>query len=109
MSTVPRVAPYQSCVACFKGDVNTGFAALGEAEFVMAAMHKMAGLTIEEASATFGALAVQKMGCDPGMVPSGRQNVIIRLCRECAGKMGTPVGDLNSDLVPGYEQSEEES
>jgi hypothetical protein len=32
MTDVPRVAPYESCVACFRGDTDTAFVLRGEAE-----------------------------------------------------------------------------
>lgn len=93
----PRVAPFESCIACYKGDVTTGVAVQGEVEFLAAALHKLAGLPLDEAAATAGMFAEDEMGCDPGMVPVGEVTVVIRLCRECAEQTGTQVGEISED------------
>lgn len=69
-----------SCVVCLKG-TDTAVGIEGIAEFVAATLNIM-GLADDEAANTLS----EATGCDPGMVPPGRFTVIIRLCRDCAGK-----------------------
>jgi hypothetical protein len=103
MTKLPRVAPYQSCIACFRGDTRTGFAAAGEAEFIVVAIHKTAGIPIDQAEGTFKVVAEHEMGCDPGMVPAGEVTALFRLCRDCADKTSTSVADLDDGSeVPCY-------
>jgi hypothetical protein len=96
----PTVAPYNSCVACFKGDTTTTYGTRGEAEFHIAALHAMAGLPMEQANATFTVMAERELGCDPGKVPGGTFDIFVRLCRDCARRTGVRVGKL--DEVPLY-------
>jgi hypothetical protein len=109
-----KVAPHDSCVACYKGDTTTALVISGEAEYVVAGIHLMAGLSADEAAAVFHHYAEQEMGCDPGMVPAGRMDICIRLCRECAAKNGVVVAELkdieSGGAVSGYSlpESEEE-
>ena len=107
-----KVAPYNSCIACFRGDTTTVLALKGGAEWIIAAMHKAAGLSLEEASATFHVIAEQEIGCDPGMVPVGRLDFAVRLCRDCAAKTGATVAELadfkTGAAVAGYVQPLEE-
>jgi hypothetical protein len=53
-------------------------------------------------------LAVQRYGCDPGMVPAGELDVAVRLCRDCAAKTGAIVVDVKTaeggEPVRGYSQ-----
>jgi hypothetical protein len=105
MAETPVVAPYNSCMGCLKGDVSTGFALEGEAEWIMVTMHKLAGITQDQAIATFHVMA-EEMGCDPGMVPSGRVTVLVRVCRTCARKTGATVHELADEEVAGYAQPE---
>lgn len=102
----PQVAPFESCVACFKGDTTTGVAVRGEFEFTSPRFTRVAGIPLDEAAATGKVLAAQEMGCDPGMVPVGEFTVAIRLCRDCAAKTGTPVADRSLGALPGYSQDE---
>ena len=69
--TAPRVVPTNSCIGCYRGDVNTGFAAEGEAEFIVVVLQKAAGIPPEEARATFHVYAEEELGCAPGEVPTG--------------------------------------
>lgn len=103
-----KVTPYQSCIGCYRGDTTTVFLIEGEAEFIIAGIHKAAGLSLDEASATFQVIAGQEMGCDPGMVPVGRMTVGVRLCRECAAKTGTTVSEIGDDGAPGYRQPDDQ-
>jgi hypothetical protein len=101
----PAVPPHQSCVACFKGDTTTGFAVEGEAEWCIASLMKVAGLDQETATATFQVFAEQDLGCDPGMVPVGRVEMGVRLCRECAWRTGAHVAVAEpGQLVTVYTQ-----
>jgi phage tail sheath gpL-like len=96
------VAPYESCIACLKGDVSTAVAFRGEAEFIIAGIHKAAGIPVELATATFAAFAEQELGCDPGTVPTGQVTHAVRLCTDCAQRTGTTVAPVPD--VPCYEQ-----
>jgi hypothetical protein len=102
----PKVAPYDACVGCYRGDTTTAVAAKGEAEFIVAAIHRAAGIPIEEAQDTFLVIAEQEMGCEPGTVPKGTVTTAIRLCPDCASKTGTKIGSLHSGELPLYSQSE---
>jgi hypothetical protein len=81
-----RVAPYKSCVACYRGDVSTAILLEGEAEFHVAALRKLAGIPPDQAKATLLVFAEHELGCDPGKVPTGRCQGGFRLCRDCAEK-----------------------
>jgi hypothetical protein len=97
LTDAPKIAPFESCIACFKGDTRTAVLLEGEAEWHIAALMHWAGLDQETATATFQVYAEQNLGCDPGMVPSGRVENGFRLCRDCARKTGVEV----SEVVPG--------
>ncbi len=99
-----RVAPANSCIGCYRGDVNTGFAAEGEAEFIVVVLQKAAGIPAEEARSTFNVYAQQELGCAPGEVPTGRISLAFRLCRDCAEEHGCHVGFLGSE-IPSYRQN----
>jgi hypothetical protein len=101
--TAPRVAPFDSCIGCYRSGVNTGFAAEGEADFIMVVLQKAAGIAPEEARTTFNAYAEQGLGCVPGEVPTGRVSLAFRLCRDCAEQHGCQVGFLSSE-IPKYGQ-----
>ena len=95
MTTITKLAPYQSCVSCYKGDTTTVIAVKGTAEFHAAALVTLAGLPIQEAIGTVQAAALD-LGHDIG----GRYKGGFRLCRDCATKTGAKVTDL-SDLNAG--------
>ena len=105
MAEGPKVAPFESCVACFKGDVTTGLALRGEPEFAIAAIHVFAGIPIDQATATFLQYAESEPGAEPGEVPDQDVEIGIRLCRECAEKTGAKVGELPD--LPGIEQRDD--
>ena len=88
------VAPYESCIACLRGDTTTIVSVQGEAEFVIAVMHHLAGLSLEDAQRTFLVIAAREYGCDPGSVPGGRITTGFRLCRDCAAKTGAHVVEV---------------
>ena len=90
---VPKVAPYQSCVACFEGGTDTVVWTEGDAEFHVAALMKL-GLSQQQASGTLHVYTEQELGCDPGTVPAGRFTLAIRVCRDCAAKTGAKVIEL---------------
>lgn len=95
MSPTPKVAPFESCVSCLKGDTTTAFAVKGSAEAAIAALHLKGGLSVEDAEATVLAYAEHELGCDPGKVPGGDEHVFVfRLCRECAEQTRVSVGEL---------------
>jgi hypothetical protein len=39
-----QIAPWESCIACYRGDVDTVVPIEGEAEFVIVATHKLSGI-----------------------------------------------------------------
>ena len=98
-------APYESCVSCLR-DTTTGFALVGEAEWIMGALHELTGTAIEDAEDTLLVYCEHDLGCDPGMVPDGEMTVTFRFCEACAQEAGVPVGDL-SGSVPGYREGDE--
>jgi hypothetical protein len=102
--TAPRVAPFDACIGCYRSDVNTGFAAEGEADFIMVVLQTAAGIAPEEARTTFNAYAEQVLGCAHGEVPTGRVSLAFRLCRDCAEQHGCQVGFLSSE-IPRYRQN----
>jgi hypothetical protein len=86
---IPTVAPFESCIACFRGDTPTFFWVDGDAEFHVAALLRLAGLPPDQAEVTILAYCERELGCEPGLVPGGRFQ--FRLCRECAKKTGARV------------------
>jgi hypothetical protein len=103
MSGHPKVAPYESCTACFKGDTTTAVQLEGEAEWQIAALMHWAGLAQDEAAATFLVCAEYTLGCEPGLVPSGRFACGFRLCRDCAARTTVEVTELG-EAGPVYAQ-----
>jgi hypothetical protein len=99
-----RVAPANSCIGCYRGNVNTGFASEGEAEFIVVVLQKAAGIPLEEAWTTFNVYAQHELGSAPGEVPAGRVSLTFRLCRDCAEEHGCHVGFLSSE-IPSYRQN----
>jgi hypothetical protein len=91
MKDVPRVAPFDACVSCFKGDTTTVAVVEGSAEFHIVSLQKLAGLTLKEAYATFDVMSGQQYGTDPGKVPVGDPTGAIRLCSDCAAKTGAQI------------------
>jgi hypothetical protein len=95
---LPIVAPFESCIVCFAGDTTTCIAFEGEAEWMIAGLHKI-GLPVDQAQATFLFIAASELGCEPGTVPDGRFTEVVRLCQRCAEKANVPVGEPGG-LVP---------
>jgi len=89
MMSAPKLAPFESCVACFRGDTTTGFAISGEPGFIVDTMRASTGVVVNRAS-----------------VPSGQQHITIRLCRKCARLRGTRIGHLNGDSLPRYDSAD---
>jgi hypothetical protein len=104
-----NVAPFESCVACYRADTDTGLALRGEAEFGAAFLHAKLGLPMEDALGTIQVFAERESGCEPGIVPGGRFDLAIRLCRSCAEKAGVSVGEIRSGQLPGYAQGDAEA
>lgn len=88
--TEEAVAPFNSCIACFRGDTTTAVGVEGNAEFHIAAMARLAGIPIDQASGTL-LVWLEEQGYDPGKVPVGRFSGAFRLCRDCARKTGAKV------------------
>jgi hypothetical protein len=75
-----------SCVACLTGtDTALGF--VGEAEWAIAGLQRL-GLPPDQAASTVS----YGTGCEPGNVPDGRFQLVVRVCGSCAGAAGFPVG-----------------
>lgn len=105
MADVPKsgIAPHDPCVACFAGDTDTALIVRGEAEFLIAFLNKMFGLTMDVAQGTVLNFA-EDLGCEPGTVPSGQRDWPLRVCERCAGAAGMKVGKINAGELPGYVQ-----
>ena len=87
-----QVAPFNSCVVCFKGDVSTAVGFIGEAEWLMAGL-EVAGVPNNQAIAMVERQAAEQYGCDAGHVPEGEMQMAMRICPECAAKANFPVGE----------------
>jgi hypothetical protein len=106
----PPVAPYQSCVSCFKGDVTTIFAVDGSAEWLIAALGRAAEIPQDQATQMVLDLAHDSYGSPEGSVPEARMQMFVTLCRDCARRTGTTVVDrldLETGAVPGYSQPDD--
>lgn len=99
-----RLAPYHSCVSCFRGDTNTAVYSYGEAEWHIVVLGKTAKLSDEEATRTFRKYCEEVRGCDPGKVPTGEFVAAFRLCRKCAAKTGAQLGEVPSGATGAYGQ-----
>ena len=103
---VPQVAPFQSCIACFRGDTTTGVALKGEAEFCIAGLIVL-GVPEDQALGTFHVcMEAEGWTGQPDEVPGGEVTLPIRLCRECAAKTPFAVGQVPS--LPFYVQPDEQ-
>ena len=104
------VAAYESCVLCGRGDTTTGFGVQGEAEFVIGVVSVQARISLDQATGVLAVIAERDMDCDPGTVPIGQLEVLVRICRECAQRADTDVGQLERDgESPLYRQPDEDS
>jgi hypothetical protein len=86
-----RVAPFQSCVVCLRGDVTTMIVLRGQAEWAIAGLMRL-GIPRDQAMGTVEKFAETELGCRPGKVPDGTFDYAARVCRECAEKAGCRVG-----------------
>lgn len=98
-----EMAPYQSCIGCFKGDTATLIGLRGRADWVIAAIQQIIGMSRDEACATFMACAKEE-GCGPAEIPAGEILCIIRMCRKCAEVNGVQVYEERSGKIGGYAQ-----
>lgn len=105
MAEAPVVPPFESCIHCYRGDTSTGFALRGEAEWIVAGLRETAGLTHDQAEEAFFHWAEHGLGCEPGAVPDGEVMQLVRLCTDCAGELGTNVGEF-ADGLPIYHTEE---
>jgi hypothetical protein len=96
-----EVAPYESCIVCFRGDTTTAIGFRGEAEWCIAGLLRL-GVPPDQAEATFLPFAKHELGCDPGTVPDGQIDYAVRLCRACANRVGAHVGDVRDGEIPTY-------
>ena len=102
---LPKVAPFESCVACLRGDTNTGLALEGEGEWVIAGLMRME-IPKRDATVLVEDAAVERYGCDPGKLPVEVMQIPYRVCAECAAKAGLTVGPV--ETPPLYRQPEEQ-
>ena len=103
------VASYEPCVVCGRGDTTTGFAVQGEADFVIGVVSVQARISLDQATGVLAVIAEREMGCDPGMVPIGQLDVLVRVCSECAQRTDTNIGQLERDgEAPIYRQPDED-
>ncbi len=89
-------APYEACVRCLKGDVGTGLAARGDAEWIIATAVYLVGDELEGTAMSMAAL--RERGFSPGEVESGTLIAAFRLCPECAREVDVEVSDLSGAL-----------
>jgi hypothetical protein len=89
---LPLVAPFESCIACFKGDVPTVIAFEGEAEWILAGLCVL-GLPEDQAYATLRHWLETEQGWTggAGTVPTGTLRFSCVCCAECAAPT-FPVG-----------------
>lgn len=73
-----------TCTLCLRAtDTAIGFE--GEAEYLIAGLIWL-GVENEVAYR----MVSEEFGCDPGMVPTGRHCLYVRLCAKCAAEGGYP-------------------
>lgn len=105
-TTMPQIAPYHSCVTCGKGDTTTGFALIGEYEWVVAALLTRAGIPEFDADAICLSYVHHELGCDYGKVPVDEFTLSVRLCADCAQKNNTEVARPGPHgELPGYSEA----
>jgi hypothetical protein len=89
-----EVAPFESCIVCYRGDVMTGIAFRGEAEWVLAGL-KVLGVPEEDVYPTLRVFLEEEGWTGaPDEVPSGQITVPVRVCADCAAKTPFSVGRL---------------
>jgi hypothetical protein len=85
------LAPYESCMSCYKGDTSTAVAFTGSPEYVVASL--MVTVGVEEP------IAMQLVHDHYNGLP-----FVVRLCSECAEKTaGLTVRPLNGG-IPNYDE-----
>jgi hypothetical protein len=97
-----RPAP-PSCISCNAGDTRTGVAIRGEAEFIVAALRSLTGMSTDEAAATMQVAWKEQYGSKRGEVPDGKITQLVCICERCAGRRGVEVGPVDGE-VPLYSQ-----
>jgi hypothetical protein len=102
-ATIPEVAPFESCLVCFRGDVPTGVAFEGEAEYLTASLVVL-GIPEDQASALVKLQAHDEYGCDVGFVPTCDMLGRYRVCTSCAGPSPFEVCDLRNGMIMLYHQ-----
>jgi hypothetical protein len=86
---IRTIAPFESCMSCYKGDTVTAVAFYGSREYVVAAL--MVGVGVEEP------VAIQLVSDHYNGLP-----FVVRLCCECAERTGLTVGPDNA--IPMFEE-----
>jgi hypothetical protein len=76
-----------SCVLCLHG-TDTGMLLQGEAEWLVGAIRQL-GVSAEGA-ATMVTASFADLGCDPGLVPTSRLEMLVSICSRCAAAAGVP-------------------
>jgi hypothetical protein len=93
------VAPFHSCLACYRGDTTTGLILRGQAEWVIAFLHLNLGIPMRTAGGIVEQFAEDTLGCPPGTVPDGiAYDMPIRVCEACAG---LETAGLRGDVAAG--------
>lgn len=86
------VAPFESCIACLKGDTATGLLLEGEPEWIIATLQHVVDLPLVEAKAAMQTDVVTE-------TPGGRIRMGLRLCHECAAKAGVEVTQADARVM----------
>jgi hypothetical protein len=102
--------PYQACVSCERGDIETVVVVAGHVDWIVAYIERVGDVSHEEAREIFDGDDSERM-CGP----DGYGIVGIRLCRACAERTGATVIEERRigrehgryvDVQPGLTQSE---
>lgn len=94
------VAPYHSCIVCFRGDTTTGLALIGSLEFHAAALVAV-GVPMEQATAT-----VSLPETDPDLAARIAAEGVypVRVCSDCASRGHMTVGEVPN--LPVYREDD---
>ena len=98
MGELPNVAPYESCIVCFKGDTTTAVAFRGPAEWLIAGLWRL-GVPKEQAEATILQLAHDEYECDYGQVPPGEMQNVVLVCEDCASKAELTAAPIGGEIT----------